>query len=83
MDLKEDGQSAEEKNPILIGQIGGFGTGLVVAILFGTDAGKTAISGMVLGVAAQFLLQTRYSLWARVSVFLVSILSVAFVWWWR
>ena len=83
MDSKEDEQSVERKNPILIGQIGGFGAGLVVALLFGTDSGKTAISGMVLGVAAQFLLQTRYSFWTRVAVFLISISSVIFVWWWR
>jgi hypothetical protein len=83
MDSTEDEQGAERKSPILIGQIGGFGAGIVVALLFGTDGGKTAISGMVLGTAAQFLFQTRYSLWARIGVSLISILSVTFVWWWR
>ena len=83
MDSTENKQDTERKYPILIGQIGGFGAGLVVALVFGTDSGKTAISGMVLGVAAQFLLQTRYSLWTRVAVSVISISSVTFVWWWR
>ena len=83
MDPTGDERGAERKYPILIGQIAGFGAGLIVALLFGTDSGKTAISGWVLGVAAAFLLQTRYSLWTRVGVSLISILSVTFVWWWR
>ena len=83
MDPTDNEQSAERKYPLLIGQVSGFGAGLVVALLFGTDSGKTAISGWVLGVAAAFLLQTQYSIWARAGVSLISILSVTFVWWWR
>jgi hypothetical protein len=83
MDSTENKQDAERKYPILIGQIGGFGAGLVVALLFGTDSGRTAISGWVLGIAVAFLLQTRYPLWTRVGVSLISILSVTFVWWWK
>ena len=83
MDPTENEQGAERKNPLLIGQIAGFGAGLVVALLFGTNSGRTAISGWVLGMAAAFLFQTRYSLWTRVGVSLISILSVTFVWWWR
>jgi len=82
-DSTKDEQGAERKSPILIGQIGGLVAGIVVALLFGTDSGKTAISGMVLGAATQFLFQNRYSLWSRVGVSLISILSVTFVWWWR
>ena len=83
MDSTENEQGADRKYPIVIGQIAGFGAGLVVAVLFGTDSGRTATSGWVLGIAAAFLLQTQYSLWIRVGVSLVSILSVTFVWWWR
>ena len=69
------------KRAILIGQVGGFGAGLVVALLLSTDSRITAISGMILGTAAGFLTQTQYSLWTRVGVALVTLLSVAYVWW--
>ena len=81
MDSTEDGQGAKRKYSIVIGQSAGFGAGIVVAFLFGTNAGTTAISGMVLGAAAGFLIRTEYSLWARAGVALISILAVTYRWW--
>jgi len=81
VDSTESNQSAMHKRAILIGQIGGFGAGLIVALLLSTDSRMTAISGMILGTAAGFLTQTQYSLWIRVSVALVTLLSVTYIWW--
>lgn len=77
----DDQVAKRRKNAILIGQIGGFGTGLAIALLLGTDSRITAVSGMVLGTAAGSLIQTQYSLWTRVGVSLIAILSVTYVWW--
>ena len=77
----ENYQSSMYKRAILIGQIGGFAAGLVLALLLSTDSRVTAISGMVLGTAAGFLTQTQYSLWTRVGVALVTLLSVTYIWW--
>ncbi|MCH9693484.1 MAG: hypothetical protein K0U72_03150 [Gammaproteobacteria bacterium] len=83
MDSTEDEKNTQRNSPILIGQLGGLAAGIVVALIFGTDGGKTAISGMVLGAAAQFLFHIRYSLWSRLGVSLISIMAVAFAWWWE
>lgn len=77
----EDEQSTKRKPALLLGQIAGFASGLVVALLLETDSRITAVSGMVLGAAAGFWFQAGYSLWIKLGVALVSILSVAFIWW--
>jgi len=83
MTSTEDDQGTNSKYAIVFGPIGGIVAGLVFALLFGTDSRMTATSGMVLGMAAGFLIQTRYSLWIRVGVSLFTILSVTYVWWLR
>jgi hypothetical protein len=81
MDSTEDDQGGKRNHAFLIGYIGGFGIGLVVALLFGTDSGMTAVSGSVLGAAAAFLTQTQHSLWTKAGVALITILAVTYAWW--